>query len=69
MFSQLKTIHSYLDRVWTPGIYVLLSSKQSEAYVELLKAIAELFKTEALIKPNLIYVLSDFEVSFMKVAL
>ena len=66
MFTQLYTIHSFVERVWTPGVYSLLSSKQKETYEELLGLAVELIQVELNKTPSPNYVLSDFELSFMK---
>ena len=66
MFTQLYTIRSFVDGVWTPGVYALQSSKQKETYEELLGLVVELIQVELNKTPSPNYVLSDFELSFMK---
>ena len=66
MFTQLYTIHSFVDGVWTPGVYALLSSKQKETYEDLLGLVVELIEVELNKTPLPNYVLSDFELSFTK---
>ena len=68
IFPQLYTIHSYVDGAWTPGVYALLSSKQKEAYIELLSEVVRLICSETNMQPNPIFILSDFELGFMKAA-
>ena len=68
IFTQLYTIHSYVDGAWTPGVYALLSSKQKEAYIELLSEVVRLICSETNMQPNPTFLLSDFELGFMKAA-
>ena len=46
VFTQLYTIHSFVDGVWTSEVYALLSSKQKETYEELLGLVVELIQVE-----------------------
>ena len=66
IITQLYTIHSFVDEVWTPRVYALLSSKQKETYEELLGLVVELIQAELNKTPSPNYVLSDFDLSFMK---
>ena len=52
IFTQLYTLHSFLDGAWTPRIYALLSDKHIATYVKLLCHVIDLI-AEAEAQPHL----------------
>ena len=68
IFTQLYTLHSFLDGAWTPRIYALLSDKHKATYAELLCYVIDLIEENFNLPPSPEFFLSDFQIGFMNAA-